>query len=77
MFKKKNNGKDKKKVNKDFAERNESRNRSKCKIESKERVKCFKCSGYGHFRYECLNFKRNKGKALNVTLSNESDFEKF
>ncbi|KAI9384425.1 hypothetical protein POPTR_012G061333v4 [Populus trichocarpa] len=61
-----------KKVN-DFVKRNESENESKIKIESKEKVKCFECSGYDHLRSECLNFKRNKGKALNVTLSDESD----
>ena len=61
-----------KKVN-DFVKRNESENESKIKIESKEKVKCFECSGYDHLRSECLNFKRYKGKALNVTLNDESD----
>jgi len=51
------------------------KNKSKIKTESRERVKCFECSRYGHLRSECFNFKRNKGKALNVTLSDEFDFE--
>jgi len=59
MFKKSNIDKGKK-IN-DFVKINES-----------ERFKCFECSKYSHLRNECPNFKRNKGKALNVTLSDES-----
>jgi hypothetical protein len=41
-------------------------NGSTGKIESKKRIKCFEWLGYGHLRNKCHNFKRNKGKALNV-----------
>ncbi|KAG2675601.1 hypothetical protein I3760_12G012400 [Carya illinoinensis] len=36
---------------------------------------CHECSGYGHIRIECPNFKKSKGKALNVTLSDSSESE--
>jgi len=73
MFKKKKINKGEK-VN-DFIKINESDNESKIKTESRKIVKCFECLGYGHLRNECPNFKRNKGKALNVTLSDESNSE--
>jgi hypothetical protein len=34
---------------------------------------CFECSGYGHIRADCGNLKKGKGKAYNVTLSDESE----
>jgi hypothetical protein len=34
---------------------------------------CFECSGYGHIRADCWNLKKGKGKAYNVTLSDESE----
>jgi hypothetical protein len=44
--------------------------------------RCFECSGFGHIRADCGNLKKGKGKAYNVTLSDESEeealeFEKF
>lgn len=33
---------------------------------------CFKCLGFRHIKTECANLKKLKGKALNVTLSDES-----
>jgi hypothetical protein len=57
MFKKKKIDKGKR-IN-DFVKRNELENESKIKTESRERVKCFECSGYDHLRSECHNFKRN------------------
>jgi hypothetical protein len=36
---------------------------------------CFECSGFGHIRTECANLKKLKGKAFNVTLSDESEKE--
>jgi len=44
--------------------------------------RCFECSGFGHIRADCRNLKKGKGKAYNVTLSDESEeeppeFEKF
>jgi len=35
--------------------------------------RCFECSGYGHIRVDCGNIKKGKGKAYNVTLSDESE----
>jgi hypothetical protein len=42
----------------------------------------YECSGFGHIRADCWNLKKGKGKAYNVTLSDESEeeapeFEKF
>jgi hypothetical protein len=37
--------------------------------------KCFECSGFGHIRADCGNLKKGKGKAYNVTLSDESKEE--
>jgi hypothetical protein len=43
---------------------------------------CFECSGFGHIWADCGNLKKGKGKAYNVTLSDESEeeapeYEKF
>jgi hypothetical protein len=37
---------------------------------------CFECSGFGHIRADCGNLKQGKGKAYNVTLSDESEEER-
>jgi hypothetical protein len=37
--------------------------------------RCFECSGFGHIRADCGDLKKGKGKAYNVTLSNESEEE--
>jgi hypothetical protein len=37
--------------------------------------RCFECSRFGHIRAECGNLKKGKGKAYNVTLSDESEEE--
>jgi len=37
--------------------------------------RCFECSGFGHIRADCGNLKKSKGKAYNVTLSDESEEE--
>jgi hypothetical protein len=37
--------------------------------------KCFECSEFGHIRADCRNLKKGKGKAYNVTLSDESEEE--
>jgi hypothetical protein len=39
------------------------------------RPRCFECSGFGHIRPDCVNLKKGKGKAYNVTLSDESEEE--
>lgn len=74
MFNKKTNGKQKK-AKEFLAKKNDSENWNKKKIEEKEKVKCHECSGYGHIRVKCPNYKKNKGKALNVSLSETSDSE--
>jgi hypothetical protein len=35
----------------------------------------FECSGFGHIRADCGNLRKGKGKAYNVTLSDESEVE--
>jgi hypothetical protein len=35
--------------------------------------RCLECSGFGHIRVNCGNLKKGKGKAYNVTLSDESE----
>jgi len=35
--------------------------------------RCFECSSYGHIRADCGNLKKGKGKAYDVTLSDESE----
>jgi hypothetical protein len=37
--------------------------------------RCYECSGFGHIRADCGNLKKGKGKAYNVTLSDESEEE--
>jgi len=37
--------------------------------------RCFECSGFEHIRADCGNLKKGKGKAYNVTLSDESEEE--
>jgi len=37
--------------------------------------RCFEWSGFGHIRADCGNLKKGKGKAYNVTLSDESEEE--
>jgi hypothetical protein len=34
---------------------------------------CFECSGFGHIRTECAYLKKQRGKAFNATLSDESE----
>jgi hypothetical protein len=37
--------------------------------------RCYECSGFGHIRADCGNLKQGKGKAYNVTLSDEYEEE--
>jgi hypothetical protein len=37
--------------------------------------RCYECSGFGHIRADCRNLKKGKGKAYNVTLSEELEEE--
>ena len=38
--------------------------------QSTQEVTCFKCNGHSHFKKECPNYLRMKGKAYATTLSN-------
>jgi hypothetical protein len=37
--------------------------------------RCFECSGFGHIRADCGNLTKEKRKAYNVTLNDESEEE--
>ena len=37
--------------------------------QSTQGVTCFECNGYDHFKKECPNYLRSKGKAYATTLS--------
>jgi hypothetical protein len=37
--------------------------------------RCFECSRFGYIRADCGNLKKDKGKAYNVTLNDESEEE--
>ena len=47
--------------------------------QSTQGVTCFECNGHGHFKKECLNYLKSKGKVYATTLSDsdssDSDFE--
>ena len=44
--------------------------------QSTQGVTCFECNGHGHFKKECPNYLRSKGKAYAITLS-DSDSSTF
>ena len=43
--------------------------RDRKESQSNQGVTCFECNGYGHFKKECPNYLRSKGKAYVTTLS--------
>ena len=47
--------------------------------QSTQGVTCFECNGHGHFRKECLNYLKSKGKVYATTVSDSdssnSDFD--
>jgi hypothetical protein len=51
----------------------EKLNQRKKRRKIPEDPRCFECSGYGHIRADYGNLKKGKGKAYNVTLSDESE----
>jgi hypothetical protein len=42
------------------------------KDKNAQSIQCNGCSGFGHVRTDCPNFKNSKEKAMNATLSNDS-----
>ena len=44
--------------------------------QSTQVVTCFECNGYGHFKKECTNYLKSKGKVYAITLS-DSDSSNF
>jgi hypothetical protein len=48
---------------------------SKNYVNPSHEVKCYECGGVGHIRANCGNLIKSKGKAFNVTQSDESDQE--
>ena len=47
--------------------------------QSTQGVTCFECNGHGHFKEECLNYLKSKGKVYATTVSDSdssnSDFD--
>jgi hypothetical protein len=47
----------------------------KISVNPSREVKCYECGGVGHIRADCGNLIKSKGRAFNVTQSDESDQE--
>ena len=43
--------------------------------QSTQGISCFECNGHGHFKKECPNFLRMKGKAYATTLSDSDSLD--
>ena len=77
----KNNGKfgDKGKFQSLGREKREFKKKDGKESQSTQGVTCFECNGHGHFKKECLNYLKSKGKVYATTLSDsdssDSDFE--
>ena len=67
----KNSGKfgDKGKFMSSGKEKKDFKRREGKESQSTQGVTCFECNGHGHFKKECLNYLRSKGKAYATTLS--------
>ena len=68
----KNNGKfgDKGKFLSSGKEKKDFKKRDGKESKSTQEVTCFECNGHGHFKKECPNYLRLKGKVYATTLSN-------
>ena len=62
----KNSGKfgDKRKFTSSRKEKKDFKKREGKDSQSTQGVTCFKCNGHGHFKKECPNYLRSKGKAM-------------
>ena len=81
FLKVKNNGKfgDKGKFQNSRKEKREFKKKDGIESQSTQSVTCFECNGHGHFKKECPNYLKSKGKVYATTLSDSdssnSDFE--
>ena len=67
----KNSGKfsDKRKFQSSEREKREFEKKDGKEFQSIQGVTCFECNGHGHFKKECLNYLKSKGKVYATTLS--------
>ena len=67
----KNNGKfgDKGKFHSSRREKREFKKKDGKESQSTQGVTCFECNGHGHFKKECPNYLKSKGKVYATTLS--------
>ena len=80
FLKLKNNGKfgDKGKFQSSGREKREFKKKDGKESQSTQGVTCFECNGHGHFKKECPNYLKSKGKVyatLSDSDSSNSDFE--
>ena len=70
----KNSGKfgDKGKFMSSGKEKKDFKRREGKESQSTQGVTCFECNGHGHFKKECPNYLRSKGKAYATTLSDSN-----
>ena len=70
----KNSGKfdDKGKFTSSEKEKKDFKKRDGKKSQSNQGVTCFECNGHGHFKKECPNYLRSKGKTYATTLSDSN-----
>ena len=71
ILKFKNSGKfgDKGKFQSSEKEKREFKRKDGKESKSIQDVTCFECNGHGHFKKECLNYLKSKGKVYATTLS--------
>ena len=67
----KNSGKfrDKGKFQSSGREKREFKKKDGKESQSTQGITCFECNGHGHFKKECLNYLKSKGKVYSTTLS--------
>ena len=72
----KNSGKfgDKRKFMSSGKEKKDFKRREGEESQSTQGVTCFECNGHDHFKKECPNYLRSKGKAYATTLSDSDSF---
>ena len=70
----KNNGKfgDKGKFQSSRREKREFKKKYEKESQTTQGVTNFECNGHGHFKKECLNYLKSKGKVYGMTLSDSN-----